>query len=130
MLEQRQHLLNYFKTLSVGSAGNRTRASRTEDWRLTNWANQVAVIHYYYNYDDGHDNDDRDDDDDGQDNDSHDDDGDHDKDDNDDGDDDDDHNDDDDGHVGHDDGDYSDDENIKIILIVVKNIGKNDGRLT
>ena len=34
MLEQRQHLLNYFKTLSVGPARNRTRASRTIDWRL------------------------------------------------------------------------------------------------
>ena len=29
-------LLNYFKTLSVGPAGNRTRASRTIDWHLTN----------------------------------------------------------------------------------------------
>ena len=37
MLEQRQHhLLNYFKTLSVGPAGNRTRASRTADWCFTN----------------------------------------------------------------------------------------------
>ena len=37
MLEQRQHLLlDYFKTPSVGPAGNRTRASRTADWRLTN----------------------------------------------------------------------------------------------
>ena len=37
MLEQRQHfLLNYFKTLSVGPAGNRTRASHTLDWHLTN----------------------------------------------------------------------------------------------
>ena len=44
MLEQRQHLLlNYFKTLSVGPAGNRTRASCTIDWHLTNWANQAAV---------------------------------------------------------------------------------------
>ena len=44
MLEQKQHvLLNYFKTLSVGPAGNRTRASRTADWRLTNCANQAAV---------------------------------------------------------------------------------------
>ena len=33
MLEQRQHLLlNYFKTLSVGPAGNRAQASRTMDW--------------------------------------------------------------------------------------------------
>ena len=41
MLEQRQHLLlNYFKTqLSVGPAGNRTPASRTIDWHLTNLAN-------------------------------------------------------------------------------------------
>ena len=32
MLEKRQHLLlNYFKTLSVGPAGNRTQASRTID---------------------------------------------------------------------------------------------------
>ena len=45
MLEQRQHLLlSYFKTLSVGPAGNRTRASRTTDWRLTNKANQTAVF--------------------------------------------------------------------------------------
>ena len=45
MLEQRQHvLLNYFKTLSGGPAGNRTRASRTADWLLTNLANQVAVL--------------------------------------------------------------------------------------
>ena len=29
ILEKGQHLLNYFKTLSVGNAGNRTRASRT-----------------------------------------------------------------------------------------------------
>ena len=37
MLEQRHHLLlNYFKTLSGGRAGNRTRASHTADWRLTN----------------------------------------------------------------------------------------------
>ena len=37
MLEQRQHLLfYYFKTLSDGPAGNRTRASRTIDWHLTN----------------------------------------------------------------------------------------------
>ena len=37
MSEQRQHfLLNYFKTLSVGPAGNRTQASRTIDWYLTN----------------------------------------------------------------------------------------------
>ena len=37
MLEQRQHfLLNYFKTFSVGPVGNRTRASRTIDWHLTN----------------------------------------------------------------------------------------------
>ena len=37
MLEQRQHfILNYFKTLSVGLAGNRTPASRTIDWHLTN----------------------------------------------------------------------------------------------
>ena len=37
MLEQREHfLLNYFKTLSVGPAENRTRASRTIDWYLTN----------------------------------------------------------------------------------------------
>ena len=37
MLEQRQHfLLNYFKTLSVGPAGNRTRASHTIDLHLTN----------------------------------------------------------------------------------------------
>ena len=37
MLEQSQHLpLNYFKTLSVGPAGNRTQASRTVDWHLTN----------------------------------------------------------------------------------------------
>ena len=37
MLEQKQHLLlNYFKTLSVGPAGNRTQASRMVDWRLTN----------------------------------------------------------------------------------------------
>ena len=34
MLEQRQNLLSYFKTLSVGPAGNRTRASRRADWRL------------------------------------------------------------------------------------------------
>ena len=35
MLEQRQHLLvNYFKTLSVGPAGDRTQAPRTVDWRL------------------------------------------------------------------------------------------------
>ena len=47
MLEQRQHLnlLNHFKTLSIGPAGNRTRASRTADWRLTNWAKQAAVSH-------------------------------------------------------------------------------------
>ena len=33
MLEQMQHLiLNYFRTLSVGPAGNRTRASRTINW--------------------------------------------------------------------------------------------------
>ena len=45
LLEQRQYLLlNYFKTLSVGSAGNRTQASRTIDWHLTNWANQTAVM--------------------------------------------------------------------------------------
>ena len=44
MLEQRQHLLlNYFKALTVCPAGNRTRASRTIDWHLTNWANQAAV---------------------------------------------------------------------------------------
>ena len=44
MLEQRKHLLlNYFKTLSVGPAGNRAQASRTVDWHLTNWANQVTV---------------------------------------------------------------------------------------
>ena len=36
LLEQRQHLLNYFKTLRVGPAWNRTRASRTIDWNLTN----------------------------------------------------------------------------------------------
>ena len=37
MLEQRQHfLLNYFKTLSVGPAENRTPASRMIDWHLTN----------------------------------------------------------------------------------------------
>ena len=42
-LEQRQHLLlNYFKTLSVGPAGNRTQASRTIDWHLTNWANHAV----------------------------------------------------------------------------------------
>ena len=36
MLEQRRHLLlDYFKTLSVSSAGNRTRASRTVAWHLT-----------------------------------------------------------------------------------------------
>ena len=44
MLEQRQHLLlNYFKTQSVGSTGNRTQASRMIDWYLTNKANQAAV---------------------------------------------------------------------------------------
>ena len=44
ILEQRQHLLlNYFKILSVGSAGNRTQASRTIGWRLTNLANKMAV---------------------------------------------------------------------------------------
>ena len=37
ILEQMQHFLfNYFKTLSVGPAGNRTRASRTIDWHPTN----------------------------------------------------------------------------------------------
>ena len=37
LLEQRQHLLlNYFKILSVGPAGNRTRASCTIAWHLTN----------------------------------------------------------------------------------------------
>ena len=37
MLEQKQHLLlNFFKTLSDGQAGNGTRASRTLDWHLTN----------------------------------------------------------------------------------------------
>ena len=36
MLEQRHHHLNYLKTLSVGPAGNQTRASRTIDWHLTN----------------------------------------------------------------------------------------------
>ena len=41
MLEHRQHLLNYFKNLSVGTAGNRTRASCTIDWQLTNKANQT-----------------------------------------------------------------------------------------
>ena len=47
ILEQRQHLLlNYFKTLSVGPAGNRTRASRTIDWHLTNYANQTAVNYF------------------------------------------------------------------------------------
>ena len=29
--------------LSVGPAGNQTRASRIADWRLTNKANQVTV---------------------------------------------------------------------------------------
>ena len=44
MLEQRQHfLLNYFKTLSVGPARNRTRASRTIDRHLTNQTNRTAV---------------------------------------------------------------------------------------
>ena len=44
MLEQREHLLlDYSKTLSVGPAGNRTRASRTIDWYFTNKANQAAV---------------------------------------------------------------------------------------
>ena len=44
LLEQRQHLLpNYFKTLSTGSAGYRTQASRTVDWYLTNQANQTVV---------------------------------------------------------------------------------------
>ena len=44
MMEQRQHLLlNYFKTLSVGPAGNRARASRTIDWHLTNLAIQAAI---------------------------------------------------------------------------------------
>ena len=42
MLEQRQHLLlNCFKTLSVGPAGNRTQTSRTVDWCLTYLANQT-----------------------------------------------------------------------------------------
>ena len=36
VLEQRQHLLNYFKTLSVGPTGNQTWASYTIDWNLTN----------------------------------------------------------------------------------------------
>ena len=36
-------LLNYFKTLSSGPAANRTRASCTIDWHLTNQANQTAV---------------------------------------------------------------------------------------
>ena len=45
MLEQRHHfLLNYFKTLSGGPAGNQTRASCTADWRLTNWANQSFIF--------------------------------------------------------------------------------------
>ena len=47
MLKQRQHLLlNYFKTLSVGPDGNRTRASRTRDWHLTNQTNQTACVIY------------------------------------------------------------------------------------
>ena len=47
LAEQGQHLLlNYFKTLSVGLSGNRTRASHTADWHLTNWANQAVVVHY------------------------------------------------------------------------------------
>ena len=56
MWEQWQHLfLIYFKTLSVGPARNRARASCTLDWHLTNWANQAAVFNYlfdliYYNY--------------------------------------------------------------------------------
>ena len=45
MLEQWQHLLlSYFKTPSVGPAGNRTQASRTADWRLTNWAHQAVIL--------------------------------------------------------------------------------------
>ena len=42
ILKQRQHLLNYFKTLSVGPAGNRNLVSRTIDWHLTNYANQAV----------------------------------------------------------------------------------------
>ena len=40
MLEQRQHLLNYFKTLSVGAAGIQTQASRT----VGNNANQTTNV--------------------------------------------------------------------------------------
>ena len=37
MLEERQQLLlDYFKTLSVGSAGNKNQATPTVDWHLTN----------------------------------------------------------------------------------------------
>ena len=37
MLEQMRHILfNYFKTLSVGPAGNRTRVPRKRDWHFTN----------------------------------------------------------------------------------------------
>ena len=44
LLEQRQHLLlNYFKTLSACLGRNQTRASRTIDWHLTNYANQVVA---------------------------------------------------------------------------------------
>ena len=42
MLDQRQHLLNYFKTLSVGPARNQTQAFHTTDWHLTNLAKQVS----------------------------------------------------------------------------------------
>ena len=44
MLEQRQHLLlNYFKNLSVGPAGNRTQASRTVNWHLTRLTRRRSV---------------------------------------------------------------------------------------
>ena len=42
ILEQRQYLLSYFKTLSVGPAGNRTQAPRIVNRCLADQANQAA----------------------------------------------------------------------------------------
>ena len=48
ILGQRWHLLNYFKALSVGPAGNRTQTSHRVDWCLTNYANQTVAIQLHF----------------------------------------------------------------------------------